>query len=111
VIQDRKLKIALCGIGGLFVLLSLIYEWDAFNIALGVAVRVTARIAALGMAAAFLYQSYDAFRSAVTGTEPKASAPDKNPSALPARLGGVAWGVVAFSISLVAIVLALSSWP
>jgi len=46
------------------------------------------------------YQSYDSFRSAYTGTQPQASAPDKNPKAFSTRAAGVAWGIISFGISL-----------
>jgi hypothetical protein len=48
---------------------------------------------------AFLYQSYDSFRSALTDTQPKASAPNKNPEGLSDRAAGFVWGVLSFILA------------
>ena len=50
--------------------------------------RFLIRIFILGVACVFAYQSFDSFRSAATGTEPKASAPEKDPQSIKARLSG-----------------------
>jgi len=58
------------------------------------------RIFGFFSACAMAYQSFDAFRSAFTGTQPEASAPEKNPEAISTRLAGAAWGVISALLSL-----------
>jgi hypothetical protein len=58
------------------------------------------RIISFAVACAFAYQSYDSFRSAFAGTQPKVSAPDRDPKAISARLGGVTWGFSSLGLSL-----------
>jgi hypothetical protein len=56
-------------------------------------------IFAFGMACAFAYQSYDSLRSAYMGTQPEASAPNKDPQAIKTRTAGVVWGIVCIALS------------
>jgi hypothetical protein len=52
------------------------------------------------------YQAYDALTSSYAGTQPKASAANKDPKAISTRLAGVAWGLISLMISLVLFYLA-----
>ena len=61
---------------------------------------VAMRIGAFLIGIVMLYQSYDAFRSALTGTQPDASAPVSTPETLSSRLSGIAWGVISLLIAL-----------
>jgi hypothetical protein len=70
---------------------------DLFEIVL----RIGLRLAAFGIACAFLYQAYDAGRSALLGVQPNASAPSPDPKAVSSRFGAVAWGMMALTIALV----------
>jgi hypothetical protein len=65
------------------------------------------RIFGIFLAIVFAVQSYDAFRSAVTGTQPKESAPDKDPRSISARAGGVAWGLISAGISLLGLLVSI----
>jgi hypothetical protein len=71
------------------------------------AIELLYRIGALAVAGAMAYQSYDAFRSAFTGTEPKASAPAGDPKTFSTRLGGVTWGIISLGVALVALLYAV----
>jgi hypothetical protein len=64
--------------------------------------KLLAQIFVFGMACAMAYQSFDAFRSAYMGTQPNASAPDKNPKSLKTRTAGVVWGIMSMVIALTA---------
>jgi hypothetical protein len=64
--------------------------------------RLLAQIFVFGMACAMAYQSYDSLRSAYMGTQPNASAPDKNPKSLKTRAAGVVWGIMSMAIALTA---------
>ena len=64
--------------------------------------KTLAQIFVFGMACAMAYQSYDSLRSAYLGTQPNASAPDKNPKALKTRAAGLVWGIMSMAISLIA---------
>jgi hypothetical protein len=70
------------------------------------AIELLYRIGALALAAAMAYQSYDAFRSAFTGTESKAAAPGGDPKAFSTRAWSVTWGVISLSVALVALLYA-----
>jgi len=52
------------------------------------------------VACAAANQSYDTFRSAFTGTQPKESAPDPNPQAISTRIAGIVWGLMSGASSL-----------
>jgi hypothetical protein len=47
------------------------------------------------LSGAFLYQSYDAFRSGITGTQAKESALVDDPSKGSNRMAALVWGVIA----------------
>ena len=64
--------------------------------------KTLAQLFVFGMACAMAYQSYDSLRSAYLGTQPNASAPDKNPKALKTRAAGLVWGIMSMAISLIA---------
>jgi len=68
------------------------------------------RLAVLGIAAAFTYQSFDAFRSSFTGTQPKASAPEADPSKASARVSGLIWGLMSGVLALLSATWALGFW-
>jgi hypothetical protein len=55
-------------------------------------------IGGFAMSCFMAYQSYDSFRSAFTGTQPKTSAPDNNPRT--ALIGGIALGLITGALSL-----------
>jgi hypothetical protein len=74
-------------------------------------VRFLIRIIILGVACVFAYQSFDSFRSAATGTEPKASAPEKDPQSIKARLSGATWGIMSLGLSLALVWFALFGVP
>jgi hypothetical protein len=61
------------------------------------------------VACALAYQAYDSIRSTLTGTQPKASAPDDHPSSA-ARIGGLVWGVLAGLLALFGVSWALGLW-
>jgi hypothetical protein len=63
-------------------------------------VKTLAQIFVFGVACAMAYQSYDSLRSAYLGTQPNASAPDKNPKALKTRAAGLVWGIMSMALSL-----------
>ena len=64
--------------------------------------KTLAQIFLFGMACAMAYQSYDALRYIYMGTQPNASAPDKNPKALKTRAAAIVWGIMSMAISLMA---------
>jgi len=69
-------------------------------------VNALIHIFAFGVGCVMAYQSYDALRSAHTGTQPNASAPEENPQAIKTRAGGLLWGIMSMGISLVAFCVA-----
>jgi hypothetical protein len=58
------------------------------------------RLVSLAVAFAFTIQSYDALSSAFKGTQPKESAPNKDPKAISTRLDGITWGLISGGLSL-----------
>jgi hypothetical protein len=58
------------------------------------------RVVTFALACAFAYQSFDSLRSAILGVQPEESAPNKDPKAISARAGGVAWGIISLCLSL-----------
>jgi hypothetical protein len=62
--------------------------------------KTLVHIFAFGIACAFAYQSYDSLRSAFMGTQPNASAPNKDPQAIKTRSAGVLWGIMSIALSL-----------
>lgn len=58
-------------------------------------------IIAVLIACGFLYQSYDSFRSVITGTQPKASKANDDPKSASARGAGIAWGLCSAFIALI----------
>jgi hypothetical protein len=64
--------------------------------------KLLAQILVFGIACAAAYQSFDALRSAYMGTQPNASAPNKNPKSLKTRTVGVVWGIMSMGIALTA---------
>jgi hypothetical protein len=89
------------GIGVVFLALFWFWEPDQFNESFRAMMGVAYRMVLLAFAAAFAYQAYDALRSGITGTQPKASKPDDDPTAWSARFGGIAWGTICVMLSTV----------
>jgi hypothetical protein len=61
--------------------------------------RIVIGLAGVGIFCAILYQAYDAWRSALLGVQPKASAVDENPKSASTRLGALAWALITTAIS------------
>ena len=74
--------------------------WQDLHDLFEIVLRLGLRIAYLAIACGFLYQAYDAWRSALLGVQPNGSAPDPNPKGSSARFGAAAWGTMALSIGL-----------
>ena len=68
------------------------------------------RLAVLGIAGAIAYQSFDAFRSALTATQPKASAPEADPTKSSVRIGALIFGLMTGLIGLTAASWAFGLW-
>ncbi len=94
------------GVAIVAVVALFVWEPGAFR---GV-VATGVRLLVIGLAAAFGYQSFDALRSAATGSQPKASAPDANPESVSARMGGLAWGLMAGAVCLAGLSWAFGLW-
>ncbi|MGX5851858.1 hypothetical protein ACWGTO_33305 [Mesorhizobium sp. PL10] len=87
-------------------LLFIYWEPEAFR---GVVSSVV-RLAVLALGLAFAYQSFDAFRSALTGQEPKVSASTGNPTSASSRVGGIMWGFIAAGVAFVAVTWGFGLW-
>jgi hypothetical protein len=68
------------------------------------------RLATIAVSLLFAYQAFDSLRSAFTGEQPKASAPNPDPKAPSARAGGLVWGLMSASLALVGLYYALFHW-
>ena len=65
-----------------------------------IVLRLGYRALAFAIGCAFLYQAYEAWRSALLGVNSNASAPVPNPKEESSRFGAAAWGTIALSIGL-----------
>lgn len=87
-------------IGVVFLVLFWFWEPEQFDESFRSILGVAIRMVMLAIAAGMAYQAYDSIRSSVTGTHPRTSKPEDNPTAISARLAGFSWGLICSSISL-----------
>jgi hypothetical protein len=73
-------------------------------------VLMLVRLVTFAIACALLYQAYDAFRSAFSGTQPRGSAPNPDPTSMSARGAGVAWGIIALAMATMIFVAWFGGW-
>ena len=102
-ITPRQFWMGMAAVAAFFLLV-----WEP-QAARGVVATVW-RLVVLGIAAAFAYQSFDAFRSSFTGTQPTASAPEADPTKVSARVSGLIWGLMSGALALLGATWALGFW-
>ncbi|MFH1345221.1 MAG: hypothetical protein ABIL01_29055 [Pseudomonadota bacterium] len=90
-------KHALIGLAIVFAIFLEIWEPEASK---GL-VRVAVRILGLLISCAFLYQAYQALRSAFLGINTDGSAPVPDPESASSRFGAFSWGVIALALSVI----------
>lgn len=86
----------------------LIWYASEFAIGMRALLAVVMRLAFLILAGALIYQAYDAFRPALTGTQVEASAPVEEPESFSNRLAAFIWGVMESLMSIFPATLALN---
>jgi hypothetical protein len=74
--------------------------WDDLSSLFEILFRLGARLAVLAISCAFLYQAYQAGRSALFGINTAGSAPVPNPQSLSSRLWAVLWTLFTLTISI-----------
>jgi hypothetical protein len=102
-------KVLWISVGVVFVTLFALWEPEQFGPSLVSMLRVAIRIVMLVFAAFLAHQAYDSIRSGLTGAQPRASAPNDDPTAISTRFGGIAWGLIcsALSVGLAGLTLGL----
>ena len=95
----RRLSLGQVALAVVVAIVALYLTWDIIERIMNDLVKLAAWLIGIVIFCAFAYQSYDAFRSGLTGTQPTESKEVDDPRSWSNRLAAIVWGLMAGCIA------------